>query len=118
LHSNHGAATQPVSIATPQPTLPVTVVQMVENLPGHYLFQPSSLTITAGTVVVWIDNSDAPHTVTSDSGARAPSTHPGQDLRLQFNQAGPTTITATFIHHHEGHRRRDDVGVEARALLG
>jgi plastocyanin len=95
---------------TPQPTLPVTVVQMVENPPGHYLFQPSSITITAGTVVVWIDNSDAPHTVTSDSGAPSAfnttqNVTQGKTFALQFNQAGtyhyhcnihPTTMKAVI----------------------
>ena len=98
----------PTPSPTPQPTLPVTVVQMVENPPGHYLFQPSSLTITAGTVVVWIDNSDAPHTVTSDSGAPSAfnttqNVTQNKTFALQFNQAGtyhyhcnihPTTMKA------------------------
>ncbi len=69
--------TAPPTVApTPTPTpLPATmplgavIVQMVENPPGHYIFQPAAITIKAGTVVVWIDNSDAPHTVTSDPGA-------------------------------------------------
>jgi len=98
----------PTPSPTPQPTLPVTVVQMVENPPGHYLFQPSSLTITAGTVVVWIDNSDAPHTVTSDPGAPSAfnttqNVTQNKTFALQFNQAGtyhyhcnihPTTMKA------------------------
>ncbi len=88
--------------------MPVTVVQMVENPPGHYIFQPSSITITAGSVVVWIDNSDAPHTVTSDPGAPSAfnttqNVTQGKTFALQFNQAGtyhyhcnihPTTMKA------------------------
>ena len=95
---------------TPQPTLRVAVVQMVENPPGHYLFQPSSLTITAGSVVVWIDNSDAPHTVTSDPSAPSAfnttqNVTQGKTFALQFNQAGtyhyhcnihPTTMKAVI----------------------
>ncbi len=95
---------------TPQPTLRVAVVQMVENPPGHYLFQPSSLTITAGSIVVWIDNSDAPHTVTSDSGAPSAfnttqNVTQNKTFALQFNQAGtyhyhcnihPTTMKAVI----------------------
>src|SRR5438874_1249728 len=60
---------------TPTPTAVATlavktvVVQMMENPPGHYIFQPASVTIPAGGIVLWIDNSDAPHTVTSDPGA-------------------------------------------------
>ncbi len=94
-----GPATMPVSAA---------VVQMVENPPGHYIFQPASITITAGSVVVWIDNSDAPHTVTSDPGAPSAfnttqNVTQGKTFALQFNQAGtyhyhcnihPTTMKA------------------------
>ena len=89
---------------TPQPTLPVTVVQMVENPPGHYLFQPASITIKAGTVVVWIDNSDAPHTVTSAFNTTQNVTQ-NKTFALQFNQAGtyhyhcnihPTTMKAVI----------------------
>ena len=64
--------TQATPTATPTP-LPATqstnvmIVQMLESPPGHYFFKPDTLTITAGTTVVWIDNSDAPHTVTSDT---------------------------------------------------
>ena len=93
---------------TAPPTMPVTVVQMVENPPGHYIFQPSSITITAGSVVVWIDNSDAPHTVTSDPSAPSAfnttqNVTQGKTFALQFNQAGtyhyhcnihPTTMKA------------------------
>ncbi len=80
-----GGATASGSTSTPPPTVAqatatptpapatqptnVVVVQMLENPPGHYFFQPSTLTITAGTTVVWYDNSDAPHTVTSDPNA-------------------------------------------------
>lgn len=81
---------------TPQPaTQPakVVIVQMLESPPGHYFFKPDTLTITAGTVIVWIDNSDAPHTVTSD--ANAPSAFnttsnitQGKTFALAFNTPG------------------------------
>jgi plastocyanin len=81
---------------------------MVEHPEGHYIFQPSSITITAGSIVVWIDNSDSPHTVTSDPGAPSAfnttqNVTQGKTFALQFNQAGtyhyhcnihPTTMKA------------------------
>jgi plastocyanin len=84
---------------TPTPTQPptsssnVTVVQMLENPPGHYFFQPASISITAGSIVVWVDNSDAPHTVTSDSGAPSSfnttqNVTQNKTFALQFNQSG------------------------------
>ena len=98
----------PTPSPSPSPTAQPIVVQMVENPPGHYIFQPASITITAGSVVVWIDNSDAPHTVTSDPGAPSAfnttqNVTEGKTFALQFNQAGtyhyhcnihPTTMKA------------------------
>jgi plastocyanin len=93
-------ATTAPPTATPSPTpVPATlplgavIVQMIENPPGHYLFQPASMTIKAGTVVVWIDNSDAPHTVTSDPGAPSPfnttsNVTQGHTFALVFNTPG------------------------------
>lgn len=104
----------PSPTPSPTPTQPPTssanvmVVQMLENPPGHYFFQPSSITITAGSIVVWVDNSDAPHTVTSDPGApsafnTSQNVTQNKTFALQFNQAGtyhyhcnihPTTMKA------------------------
>lgn len=104
----------PSPTPSPTPTQPptsssnVTVVQMLENPPGHYFFQPASITITAGSIVVWVDNSDAPHTVTSDPGApsafnTSQNVTQNKTFALQFNQAGtyhyhcnihPTTMKA------------------------
>jgi plastocyanin len=86
----------PTPSPTPVPaTLPLgaVIVQMVENPPGHYIFQPASVTIKAGTVVVWIDNSDAPHTVTSDAGAPSAfnttsNVTQGHTFALVFNTPG------------------------------
>jgi plastocyanin len=102
----------PTPTPTPQATLAVqtVVVQMVENPPGHYIFQPASVTVTAGSIVLWIDNSDAPHTVTSDPGAPSAfnttqNVTQGKTFALQFNQPGtyhyhcnihPTTMKAVI----------------------
>ena len=94
----------PSPTPSPTPTQPptsstnVTVVQMLENPPGHYFFQPASITITAGSIVVWLDNSDAPHTVTSDPGAPSDfnttqNVTEGKTFALQFN------LAATFHYH-------------------
>ena len=57
--------------ATPAPaTVPLgaVIIKMIEKSPSHYYFEPSKITIKAGTVVVWINMSDGKHTVTSDPG--------------------------------------------------
>lgn len=105
----------PTTAPTPTPTpLPATIplgaviVHMVELIPGHYIFQPASLTIKAGTVVVWLNDSDGAHTVTSDPGAPTPfntTSHvtQGKTFALVFNTPGtyhyhcnlhPTTMKA------------------------
>ncbi len=38
---------------------------------GSFSFSPATMTIPAGTTVVWTNDSGAPHTVTSDTGAPA-----------------------------------------------
>lgn len=90
------ATTQTTPTPTPAPaTQPtsVVIVQMLEKPEGHYFFQPSSLTITAGTTVVWMDNSDAPHTVTSDPNAPSAfnttsNVTTGKTFALVFNTPG------------------------------
>jgi plastocyanin len=90
------AQSAPTPTATPAPVTQaatVVVVEMLENPPGHYFFQPSTLSITAGTTVVWFDASDAPHTVTSDSSAPSAfgttsNVTEGKSFALVFNTPG------------------------------
>ena len=81
---------------TPSPTAAVAAgaVKMVENN-GVYSFTPASLTVKVGTTVVWTNTSDAPHTVTSDTGAfvTPSSLSQGQTYSFTFTTAG------TFPYH-------------------
>jgi plastocyanin len=36
---------------------------------GNYSFQPASVTVKVGDTVMWVNNSSAPHTSTSDTGS-------------------------------------------------
>src|SRR5579885_3831299 len=94
------AAVQPTPTPPPatQPTN-VVVIQMLESPPGHYFFKPDTLTISAGTVVVWIDSSDAPHTVTSDTNVfdTASNITQGKTFGLVFNTPG------TYNYHCKIH---------------
>lgn len=109
--ANTPTSTPAPTVAQPTPTptqapatnpVKVVLVEMMEKPAGHYFFQPSTLTITAGTTVVWLDASDAPHTVTSD--ASAPSTFDttsnvteGKTFALTFNTPG------TYTYHCKIH---------------
>lgn len=93
----------PKPTPTPQPTTavaptspPATVTQIVMSEQNHkYFFSPSTVTITKGSRVVWVNKSDAPHTVTSDTGAFAGSgtLTTNQTFSMIFNTAG------TFTYH-------------------
>jgi len=67
---------------------------MIEDSPGHYAFGPSAMTVVAGTTVTWTNTSDAPHTVTSDTGAFGSNpVAPSTSFRFTFSKAG------TFNYH-------------------
>src|SRR5579863_4558463 len=65
---------QPSPTATihsnPTPVLTPIAVANIKIVPlnGHFTFDPAALTIKVGTQVVWTNDSNAPHTVTSDTG--------------------------------------------------
>lgn len=61
----------PTATTQPNPTqslTPVAVanVKIIEQN-GKYVFDPAMLTVRVGTQVVWTNDSNAPHTVTSDT---------------------------------------------------
>lgn len=61
-----------------------------------YSFQPATLTVKMGTQVVWLNSSDAPHTVTSDmAGAFSSPSNvtPNKSFKFTFTTAG------TFPYH-------------------
>ncbi len=62
----------PTTQVQPSPTPSLTPVAVVNvnilQKDGKYVFDPAMLTVRVGTQVVWTNNSDAIHTVTSDTG--------------------------------------------------
>jgi plastocyanin len=88
-------APTPTTAATTTTTASNTVkVQIVENN-NVYSFSPAAISITKGTQIVWTNTSDAPHTVTSDTGAfNASKTLMQNDtFTMTFTTAG------TFSYH-------------------
>lgn len=80
---------------TPSPKPTVGMVKIVEQN-GKYSFQPASVSIKVGTQVEWLNTSDAPHTVTSDTSGvfSSPSTlTQNQTFMFTFSSAG------TFPYH-------------------
>lgn len=71
------------------------MVKIVENN-GVYSFTPAKLSIKVGTQVKWLNTSDAPHTVTSDTAGVF-----GSPSNLTQNQTFTFTFTTagTFPYH-------------------
>jgi plastocyanin len=74
-------ATQPAACADAS-----TTEVIIEN----FTFSPDVLTVSAGTVVTWVNRDDIPHTVTSDDKTTFASSllDTGDDFTHQFNDAG------------------------------
>jgi plastocyanin len=63
-----------------------------------FMFAPMSLTIKAGSPVVWVNNDDEPHSVTSDSGLfRSGALDTGETYAFRFDKPG-TYHFACSIH--------------------
>jgi plastocyanin len=84
---------------TPTPTPVVANVKMVEKVPGHYSFDPPMLMVKVGTQVVWTNASDAPHTVTSDTGVFNSPNKLKQNDTFMFT----FTTAGTFAYHCNVH---------------
>ena len=93
------ATAQATATPTPTPTATSTpsataAVKMVET--DKYHFTPDTLTVKVGTMVVWTNTSDAPHTVTSDTpGVFGSTTNITQNQTFSFT----FTTAGTFPYH-------------------
>ena len=97
----------PTSIPSPTPmptaaiTGPTQAIGIIQTSSG-YAFNPASLTFAVGTTVIWTNNTQAPHTVTSDdgktfdSGASNPIS-PGSTFSFKFTKPG------TYKYHCQIH---------------
>jgi len=65
-------------------------VRMTEPAENHYAFAPTGVRVTTGSSVTWTNATDAPHTVTSDTGAFG-STTLNQNQTFSFTFATPGT---------------------------
>ncbi len=75
------------------------MVKMVETN-GKYSFEPASLSVKVGTQVEWLNTTDAPHTVNSDTAGTFASTGnitQNQSFKFTFTTAG------TFPYHCNVH---------------
>lgn len=80
---------KPTPTPTPAPTVVVTIITQSN---GAFGFSPQTVNISAGTIVIWNNNTSAPHTVTGSSFGSA-AISPGGSYSFKFTQAG------TFAYH-------------------
>ncbi len=78
--------TQPVSVTS---TPASTSTDVSVNIQG-FAFSPSSTTVKKGTKVIWTNNDNVSHTVTSDAGSllASPTLSPGASFSFTFDNAG------------------------------
>jgi plastocyanin len=78
-------------------------VSMTEPSPDRYAFTPDATTIAAGAAVTWTNRSDAPHTVTSDTGAFASGRlNADQTFRFTFARPGAYAYHCTVHPYMHG----------------
>ena len=92
---------------SPTPLLTPIAVANVKIIPknGHYVFDPAMLTVKVGTQVVWTNDSNAPHTVTSDTGVfNTPPDYllPNQTFKVIFTKPGTYTYYCNFHLYMKG----------------
>jgi plastocyanin len=66
--NNSGNGTTPVATNTPAGSGSGTTVMIMTDSSNPFAFSPTTLTIKAGTTVVWKNVTSVAHTVTSDDG--------------------------------------------------
>jgi len=89
------AQPSPTATAQPSPTpllTPVAVANVkIVQKNGQNAFDPATLTVKVGTQVVWTNDTNVPHTVTSDTGVfdtPADYLQPHQTFKVIFTKPG------------------------------
>jgi plastocyanin len=79
--------------------------QDVHVVIDNFSFNPSSVTIPVGTVVVWTNHDDIPHTVTSADAPRRFGSAPldtDEQFSSRFDHAGRFTYFCSLHAHMQG----------------
>jgi plastocyanin len=102
---------QPVPTATAQPSpTPMLTPVAIANVKivaknGQNAFDPAMLTVKVGTQVVWTNDTNAPHTVTSDTGVfDTPPDYlqPRQTFKVIFTKPGTYTYYCNIHLYMKG----------------
>jgi amicyanin len=73
---------------------------------GNFTFEPATLTVKVGTTVTWVNNTQVPHTATSDPGSAVQwdsgFLSPGGTYSFTFTKAGTFTYHCTVHSYMHG----------------
>jgi len=99
----------PTATAQPSPTpllTPVAIANVkIVTKNGQNAFDPAMLTVKVGTQVVWTNDTNVPHTVTSDTGVfDTPPDYlqPHQTFKVIFTKPGTYTYYCNFHLYMKG----------------
>ena len=107
-HEHRRSSAPTATIAAPAATTvsnPTAAQVKISEQNDKYGFAPATLTVAKGTKVVWSNASDAPHTVTSDTGTTLASsiiTPSGGMFSFTFTQSGTYTYHCTVHPYMKG----------------
>ena len=78
---------------------PAKVAVTIDN----FNFNPATLTVAAGSTVVWTNQDDVPHTVTSDENVfGSPALDSGEKFEFTFTKAGTFSYYCKVHPHMTG----------------
>ena len=88
--------TKPTPSPTPTPGLQVHVSKIFKVSIQNFSFTPATVTVTKGDVVVFTNNDQVTHTVTSDTGAFTAGT---VSPKSEFTVATANLAPGTYAYH-------------------
>jgi len=62
---------------------------------GKFAFSPASISVAPGTIVTWVNNTQAPHTVTGSSFGSG-TINPGGSYSFKFTSGGSFAYHCSF----------------------
>jgi plastocyanin len=90
-------ASPPAPVATAQTSPPGEATEGTNVAIKDYAFSPATLTVAAGTTVIWTNNDAVPHTATASDGSfDSGNLNPGQSFSFKFSTPGTYAYSCQY----------------------